>query len=344
MSEWIQLGIVFLSVTVAVLAVLLWRRRRQAWADDRLRAGREDADERPNLVLGPFTEALSSQLPLTGRARLDLQKELRLAGFYRRTALLEYTALRTLLVLVPLVATGVIAALAPADRVEGVLLGGALVTGLGFSLPRLYLALRARARARQIERGLPLAIDLLTLCLTAGQNLLAALEEVSRELQFSNPVLAQELAIAHHQAELHSLEHAMQQWAERVHVPDVTNLALLLTQSERLGTDAAGALSELATNFRTSMRQRAEAQANRTNFWMLLPSVFCFWIASAIVLIGPAYLQFFQYRDQAAQYFGETRRNIDLANQRGPFLPVPNAPRVQRAGAPEPAGAAPAGR
>jgi hypothetical protein len=37
------------------------------------------------------------------------------------------------------------------------------------------------ARSRQIERGLPFAVDALALCLTAGQSLLAAISPVSRE-------------------------------------------------------------------------------------------------------------------------------------------------------------------
>jgi tight adherence protein C len=181
-------------------------------------------------------------------------------------------------------------------------------------LPRVYLTARARSRARQIERALPLTIDLLTLCLSAGQNLLDSLRQVSEELRFSHPVVAGELAIAQRHAALHSLENAMKQWADRTPIPEVTNLALLLIQSERLGTDAAGTLLEMSNNLRVSLRQRAEAQANRTSFWMLFPSVFCFWVAAAIILITPPYLQFFQYRQQAAQLFNQSRNNISRAN------------------------------
>jgi tight adherence protein C len=221
--------------------------------------------------------------------------------------------------------------LVPPAEITRALGFGLLAVGLGYSLPRVYLHVRGRARARQIERGLPLAIDLLTLCLSAGQTLLAALRQVSEELQFSHPVLAQELAIAHQQAELHSLEQAMKQWADRAPVPEVTNIALLLIQSERLGTDAASTLLELASNMRTSLRQRAEAQANRTSFWMLFPSVFCFWVAAAIILIGPAYLEFFEYRQQAAQFFNQSRKNIDRANDR-PRAPSTKLAPVNRPG------------
>jgi pilus assembly protein TadC len=235
---------------------------------------------------------------------------------------MEYSAVRAVFVVMPVIVTGLVAVLAPAERVGVVLLWGAIAVGLGFSVPRLYLTWRARARNRQIERGLPLALDLLTLSLTAGQNLIAALSDVAQELRFTHPELATDLAIAHQQTQLHSLEHAMKQWADRVHLPEVTNLALLLIQSERLGTGAASTLMEFSEFLRTSMRQRAEAHANRTSFWMLFPSVFCFWVAAAIVLIGPAYVEFAQQRQKSATFINQTKSNINRANAR----PQPTGP------------------
>jgi pilus assembly protein TadC len=153
--------------------------------------------------------------------------------------------------------------------------------------------------------------------LTAGQNLVSALGQVASELRHSHPVLSKELTIVHRQAELHSMETALQQWADRVQVPEVSNLAMLLIQSERLGTDTAATLTEMANNFRATARQRAESQANRTSFWMLFPSVFCFWVAAAIMLIGPAYLEFFDYRQRNnTQNSESTRRSLERANRR----------------------------
>src|SRR5947209_3732620 len=191
---------------------------------------------------------------------------------------------------------------------------GKLTSPLAEQLPPRP-AVRARTGGRAVERGLPLAIDLLTLCLSAGQNLLAALQQTTSRLRPTHPVLGQELMIVRQQAELHSLEYALRQWADRVRLPEVRNLALLLIQSEKLGTDAASTLMELSGNFRTTARQRAEAQANRTSFWMLIPSVFCFWVASAIILIGPAYLEFFQQQRRSTQLFNQSRKNIERANE-----------------------------
>ena len=51
---------------------------------------------------------------------------------------------------------------------------GMCVALLGYAMPRVYVNFRARRRGREIERGLPVAVDLLGLCLTSGQNNLAA--------------------------------------------------------------------------------------------------------------------------------------------------------------------------
>src|SRR5262249_57782644 len=138
-----------------------------------------------------------------------------------------------------------------------------LVTLLAYSVPRVYLGMLGRQRSRDFERGLPMAVDLLNLCLSVGQNVHAAFHRVGYELRSVHPVLASEMAITYQQAELSSLELALTQMAARVQVPEVRNLALILAQSERLGTDAVTTLEEFATSFRTTLRQRAEAHANR---------------------------------------------------------------------------------
>jgi tight adherence protein C len=315
LDEWLPLSWLALCTASLVMLLHFWR-RRAARAEERLIYADPDGDELPPPLLGRWMPALAGLMPLPEATRADLERDLRQAGYYRPTALAEYLALRALLVVAPLFTAAILALLVAEESIDEVLTLGGVASVLGYSLPRVYLFVRGRTRARQMERGLPLAIDLLTLCLTAGQNLLASLRQVSLELRFSQPVLAQELAIASRQAELHSLGQAMKQWSDRVNVPDVTNVALLIIQSERLGTDAANTLGELANNFRTTRRQRAESQANRASFWMLFPSVFCFWVASAIILTGPAYVDFLQLRQNSSDLFDKTKENINRANAR----------------------------
>jgi tight adherence protein C len=315
MNEMTWLALLFLAVvalTFAALRRLARARQQQAerWKEV------EDALEPtpPPKLLGPMADALAAQIPMTRGSLDDLQKSLRNAGFYRATALVSYRALRTLLVLLPLLAGAALALLVPAQHVSTVLLSAAGVAVLGYSVPRVYVALRARKRGREIELGLPFAIDLLTLALSAGQTILGALQQVASELRSTHPALAEELEIVRQQSAISSLEHTLAQLADRVAVPEVRNLALLLIQSERLGADASTALLEFSNHQRVNLRQSAEATANRASFWMLFPSVCCLWVAAAIALIGPIYFEFWNQRKISAEMISKNKIDIDKAN------------------------------
>lgn len=263
----------------------------------------------------PLAPGLAATLPATSGTRKELQTQLWTAGFYRPGALTEYLAFRAVLFLGPLLATGLLALVVPARQLTLVVIGGLLVAGLGFSLPRLVLNSLAAARARRLVRGLPVAMDILGLCLTAGQNLQGSLEQTSRELAGPFPDLSTELQIVQQQARMSSLEVALLQWADRLDVPEVRTLAMLLVQSDKLGTDMVNTLLEVADSQRVHLRQKAEAQANRSNFWMLFPSVFCLWTASAIILVGPVYIEFWRYRrEQMDKLVRGSRTQVEKTN------------------------------
>jgi tight adherence protein C len=286
-----------------LIRILLMRRTRPA-------APREPA---PPDVLA---RDLAAMLPALPETRRELQQMLWTAGRYRPSALVEYLAVRAVLVVAAVAATGLLVVLAPLERMSVVLVGGGLLAGLGYSLPRLVLGVQSRSRAQRLVRALPLAMDVLALCLTAGQNLLNSLGHASRELARSCPDLALELDIVQRQAHMHSLEQALLQWPERIDIAEVRSLSLLLVQSDRLGTDMVGTLLELADSQRTLQRQKVELQASRSNFWLLFPTVFCLWTASAIVLVGPVYLEFWSYRsDQLRTLIGNARGQVERIKQ-----------------------------
>ena len=95
----------------------------------------------------------------------------------------EFQAVRAILVLFPLFGAGILALLSSREDIPTIVIAGLVLAVLGFSSPRLYINYVARTRARQIEQGLPIAIDLLNLALSGGQNIFSALESVSREIQ-----------------------------------------------------------------------------------------------------------------------------------------------------------------
>jgi tight adherence protein C len=259
-----------------------------------------------------------------------LKRELRAAGFYKRTAVIEYLAVRACLIILPLVVAAVLALYTEEiTSAAWIWVGGVILAVLGFSLPRIYLYYKAKARQHQIERGLPVAIDMLTLCLSAGLNVNNSLERVSGELRNAYPVLGEEFEIIRRQTELRSLDFALAQFADRVNMPQIRNLQVLLTQSENLGTDAVTVLREYADDLRVNMRQRADEMANSSPFKLLFPA-YMLAAGAAILLIAPALLEFqrFRTKNMIAGEIQSTRNFLENEDRklRTPDNAVPEEP------------------
>ena len=313
MYEWVIIGLISVAVAGSFFLLLQRSNAKRQLLEKRL-AGEQTPgmESQPQMILGELTPAIAGQIPLTEKGHSDLRRELIDAGFYRPTAVIEYVALRTVLLIVPLVIAAAVALLLEPARVPVVAFVGIVVASLGYSLPRIFLNYLARTRTRQIERGLPVALDLITLGLSAGLTILASIRRVARELRKAYPILAYELEIVQQQAEMRSLEHSLQQLSDRVRVPEIRNLALILVHSERLGTDIGSTLLEFSAAFRATLKQRAEAQANKASFWMTFPTVLCLWISAAIVLVGPMYFEFWNRRNQTADLLN---RRMERLNQ-----------------------------
>lgn len=276
----------------------------------------DDGLSKGELILGELTPALAAQLPVKDAEQSDIARELKTAGYYGKTAILEYAAVRTVLVVVPLIATGLIALMVEQDQMNKVLIGGAIAAGLGFSLPRLYLHYKGKERTRKLENALPVTVDMLTLCISGGQTLQAAMNRVSKELAPAHPIMAAELAVTQRHAEISSLPHALKQMAERIPVGEMRNLAIILAQAERLGSETGTALLEYSTNLRMGLKQRADTRANQTMFWMLFPTILCLWIPAAILLVGPAILEFRTQRQSITKEWREARQKLKDEKQK----------------------------
>jgi tight adherence protein C len=278
MEEYIFLSLVAIFVggvtMMAYLALVKKRERVQARLEHPSSPSDPAIGSTPELVLGPMTESVAGAIPTSEEGRSELNRELRSAGFYRPTALMEYAAVRTILTIGPLILAGIIALLftESTSAAVKVWIGGIIVALLGFSLPRVYLHLASSARKAAIERGLPTAIDMLTLCLSAGLNVFNSLERVAGEVALAYPDLAYELHLVRRQADMRSLEFALVQFAERINLPQLRNVGVILSQSEKLGSEGVTVLREYADNMRVQMRQNAETAANKTPLKMLFPA------------------------------------------------------------------------
>lgn len=266
---------------------------------------RDEADDtgtepaRP--LFGSANGALAGLLPSSAAGRQSIHQDLWMAGYSQPVAVNNFLVIRNLFTIVPIVA-GLASALTAEDSRLSLNWVGldyrppigltfaalGLVFGiLGYAFPRLILRSLAKSRQARLERGMPVLMDALGMCLSSGNGLTDSLGRAGESIRRGHVDLSNEVRTVTSQARLRSLDHALMQWKKRIPIPEVSSLVFLLTSSDRFGNGVTEGLHELSTNYRTNARQRAEAAANRTNFYLIFPTVLCLVMAAGLMLIGP---------------------------------------------------------
>lgn len=315
---WLALGAI---VCVLLLVVrLLTRARSSAATEDeapRVPLSEEEMDRSlrapgQNGVFGWFTDALASQVPESAKERGEFRKLLRQAGLYSRTARVSIYALRFVLMFVPMAVAGTLALLAPHDYMFRIVIVGGCIAGVLSIIPRLYVFFRRRRRQIEIREGLSDMMDMLSMCLSGGMPLSPSLDHVADNLE-AYPALAEELTILKRQAEVGSLKRALADFSDRIDIPQVRQVAGLLARGEQLGSRLSASLLDQADHFRSTRRQLATMQANKTPVILTLPLMFCFAPAVLILLMAPTILQlteFLRPSNGSAVLDGNTELNI----------------------------------
>jgi tight adherence protein C len=197
-----------------------------------------------------------------------------------------------------------------AEMVLPILLGGAVfivgmpapptlwlavivAAAVGFFLPGLWLERRLKRRRRDVENGLPDALDLLVVCIEAGSGIDQAIVKTGDELAFAYPALGEELRIINSEIRAGKPRiEAFKSFAQRTKVEDVRTLTAMLIQTDRFGTSIGQALRSHADTARVKRRQRAEEAAQKIGVKLVFPLVLFFFPAFYVVVLGPAIIQF----------------------------------------------------
>jgi len=273
-------------VVITLLTLLI------AWRFSRKRAN-DAGPGAPSAPPSAFATALAYALPQSKNEIASIQQDLKRAGHYRSSALVEYLAPRNGMVFGALLVFGALAVAAdPRTNLPPTLLGaGALIAALAYALPRIILSSQAKNRVSRIEKGLPDALDMIRMCLTGGLPLRDAMQRVSGELSFSHPDVSLEFEIIRRQADANSMGKALRNFADRIDIPDARALSTLVTQTERMGTHVSAAVAEFADGMRRACRQRAEEQASKTSIKLLFPVILCLTPPMFILLAAPPVLR-----------------------------------------------------
>lgn len=160
---------------------------------------------------------------------------------------------------------------------------------VGMMLPRILVINQRNKRWTEVRKGLPDALDLMMICTEAGLTLSAALDRVCKEMGNAYPELADELMLTSVEIGfLPERRKALENFAERVGLPEIRALTSILIQTEKYGTPVSQALRVLAKEFREQRMLAAEQKAARLPALMTMPMIMFILPTLFIVVISPA--------------------------------------------------------
>ena len=155
-----------------------------------------------------------------------------------------------------------------------------------FFLPEILVNNMGEHRQADLQRGLPDALDMMTVCVEAGLGFDSAMSRVARNLE--GPVAAEFARVLQEMQFGLSRVEALRSMVERVDLPELRRFTSAIVQSSELGISVGAVLREQAYEMRNLRRQRAEEKAQKLQVKILLPLISCLLPAMFVVVLGPA--------------------------------------------------------
>lgn len=157
---------------------------------------------------------------------------------------------------------------------------------LFYAFPQVWLRGRISRRQNTIRRNLPDALDMLSVCASAGLGFDQALQRVSEywdtplSVEFTRMLSEMEMGI--------SRREAMRNLADRNEVPEISSFVALILQADQLGMSISDTLQAIAEQMRIERRFRAQEQAHKAPIKMLIPLAFLIFPALLAIILGPS--------------------------------------------------------
>jgi len=162
---------------------------------------------------------------------------------------------------------------------------------MGFFMPDLWLKSAGDQRRATLQRQLPIYVDLLSLALESGLDLLVSTERIQEKLK-AGP-LKDELQTMVQEYRLGtSRKEVLQHWAQRMDLADAQSLASLIIQSDEIGGDLPTVLRSYAEDMRTRRFLRAEEIAGKIPVKILFPMIIFFFPIVFVIILGPIAMEF----------------------------------------------------
>lgn len=165
------------------------------------------------------------------------------------------------------------------------LLLASLILFFSFMAPGVWLSATMRRRQEAIRRGVPDALEMLSVCVAAGLSFDQALLRVGQTfktpigMEFARVVSEMEVGVSRRQA-LRNLQ-------QRVDISELSSFVAVVLQAETLGMSISDVLSAQAEQMRVYRHYRAKEMAQQLPAKMMLPLVAFIFPALWAVILGP---------------------------------------------------------
>ena len=217
------------------------------------------------------------------------------AGYRSRSAVSTFHLFRFILG-VGLLALGTLSVFIRRDDpgLSTVILSVLLPGMIGYYLPNYWVERRRQVRQEDVTNGFPDALDLMLVCVEAGQSLDQAILRVANEVRLSYPTLAEEFEIVSNEMRAgKDRVTVLRDMAERCGVPDISAFVTVLVQSATFGTSISDALRVYANEMRDKQVMRAEEKANTLPTKLTLGTMMFTVPPLLIILVGPSVYEIF---------------------------------------------------
>jgi tight adherence protein C len=159
----------------------------------------------------------------------------------------------------------------------------------GLFLPDIWVRNLGEKRQIELQKGLPDAMDMLTICVESGLGFDAALGRVARNLK--GPIAEECARVLQEMQFGMSRSEALRALVGRTNVPELRSFVSAIIQSSELGISIGAVLREQAREMRIKRRPRAEEKAQKLQVKLLMPLILCLLPAMFTVILGPAAIE-----------------------------------------------------
>ena len=293
------IGVLGMFLILLTLPILL-KKERDPFDQlrDAARAGTQQEGDGPRLRRGrgknvnKLDKYANFLEPQDEKQYSEVRLKLLQAGYRSKDAVRTYHFLQFVLGVLFLLVGALYAIYASATGEPSLqaMIGSVLIPGIvGYMLPKYWVTKRQQTRQEEITNGFPDSLDMMLVCVEAGQSLDQSIIRVSREIKAGYPALAEEYEmVANEMKAGKDKTTVLRDMSERVGVPDVASFVTVLIQSASFGTSIADALRVFSDEMRDKRIMRAEEKANKLPTKMTLATMMLTVPPLLIILIGPS--------------------------------------------------------